>query len=64
MYKSARFDQLDGVDTILALAFIDKGAGKSAVQMQEVKLPSKDLVAERRAIWKDRLVQLARFLDR
>jgi hypothetical protein len=64
MHKSARFDQLDGVDSILAVSFIDKGASKSSVQVQEDTLPSKDRVDERRALWKDRLAQLARFLDR
>jgi hypothetical protein len=64
MHNSARFDQLDGVDTIRALSFIDKGASKSAVQVQEDPLPSKERVVERRALWKDRLAQLAQFLDR
>lgn len=59
--KSARFDQRDS-GTILSVNFVDKGTGKSSVQIQEDKLPSKEIVDERRAIWKDRLAKLGEFL--
>ena len=59
--KSARFDLLE-MGTILAVTFTDKGEGKSGVQLQEEKIPSKEIVDVRRAIWKERLIRLGEFL--
>lgn len=59
--KSARFDVV-GEDAILVAWFADKGAGKSSVQLQCEKLPSKANADDFRAIWKERLATLAGML--
>lgn len=59
--KSARFDDVTTGD-IIALWFTDKGAGKSSVSLQIEKLPSREAVDERKALWKERLAGLAAFL--
>ena len=56
--KSARFDVLAG-GGILAATFVDKGA-KSAVQLQLNGLPNEATLADRKALWKSRLNDLAR----
>jgi hypothetical protein len=58
--KSARFDQADG--GILAVYFTAKGPGKSSLQVQEEKLPSKEAADAFRASWKTRLAALDRHL--
>lgn len=54
--RSARFDVAGG--GILALWFTDKGA-KSAVQLEQEKLPSKKAAAEFRIRWKTHMAALA-----
>ena len=59
--KSARFDDVTNGD-IVALWFTDKGEGKSSVSLQVEKLPSREAVDERKALWKERLTELAAHL--
>ena len=59
--KSARFDDLTTGD-VVALWFTDKGAGKSSVSVQIEKLPSREAVDERKALWNERLTGLAAYL--
>lgn len=59
--KSARFDDLEA-GSIVAVSFVDKGPGKSSVQIQCEKLPSKDAADDFRATWKERLADLAGML--
>jgi hypothetical protein len=58
--KSARFSQADG--GILAVYFTAKGPGKSSLQVQQEKLPSKEAAEAFRANWKTRLAALDRHL--
>ncbi|HVL23277.1 MAG TPA: hypothetical protein VM450_04285 [Thermomicrobiales bacterium] len=59
--RSARFDDLEQ-GGIAALWFEDKGPGKSSVAVQISNLPTKDAAAERKAVWKARLADLAAYL--
>lgn len=59
--KSARFDDMT-TGGIVALWFTDKGLDKSSVSLQVEKLPSREAVDERKALWKERLASLATFL--
>lgn len=59
--KSARFDDLTTGD-VVALWFTDKGAGKSSVSIQVEKLPSREAVDGRKALWKERLAELTAHL--
>lgn len=59
--RSARFEDTTTGD-VVALWFTDKGPGKSAVAMQIEKLPSREAVDERKALWKERLAELAAHL--
>lgn len=59
--RSARFD-IVGDNRILSLYFTDKGAGKSSVALQQVKLPSKNAADAFRETWKLLLSDLARHL--
>jgi hypothetical protein len=59
--KSARFDDVTTGD-IVALWFTDKGPGKSSVSLQIEKLPSREAIDERKALWKARLADLAAHL--
>ena len=59
--KSARFDDTATGD-VVALWFTDKGPGKSSVSVQVEKLPSRQAVDERKALWKERLATLATYL--
>jgi hypothetical protein len=58
--KSIRVDWRDG--TQIHLYFAGKGAGKSQVAVQHVKLPSKAAVAEAKAFWTERFDALATML--
>lgn len=60
-FKSARFDDLEA-GSIVAVSFVDKGPGKSSVQVQCEKLPSRDVADDFRATWKERLANLAGML--
>lgn len=55
---SARFDVAED-GSILAAWFVDKGAAKSTVQLQNDKLPSKEAADQFREIWKERLARLS-----
>jgi len=59
--KSARFDQTDSPG-ILAITYSPKGPGKTAVQVQQEGLTSKEAADAFRARWKDRLGDLIRYL--
>jgi len=59
--RSARFDLGDG-SGILALWFTDKGPGKSSVQLQNEKLPSKEATVTFRDTWKAHFAELAAYL--
>ena len=58
---SARFD-VAGDGSILAVWFVDKGAQKSSVQLQNEKLPTKAAADQFRVVWKERLVRLGEVL--
>jgi len=59
---SARFDVADE-GSIIAAWFVDKGAAKSSVQLQNDKLPSKEAAEQFKATWKERLACLAEVLN-
>ena len=59
--KSARFD-IANDGGVLALYLADKGLDKSSVQLQVVKLASKDAADAFRETWKGRLADLAKHL--
>lgn len=56
--KSTRFDDLEA-GGVLAVYFTDKGE-KSSASLEKDGLPSKEAAAEFRALWKDRMNELAK----
>lgn len=59
--KDIRFDHEDGATRLIAY-FESKGPAKTTVVVEHERLPDADAVEEMRAIWKDRLRDLARVI--
>lgn len=60
--KTARFDYKDGSSRVIAY-FVPKGRAKTTVTVEHERLPDATAVEEMRAIWKDRLSELARVIQ-
>jgi hypothetical protein len=58
---SARFD-VPPRETRLAVTFVSKGPLNAAVQLQQDRLASPEVVACWKALWKEQLVHLAAYL--
>jgi hypothetical protein len=59
--RSARFDVIP-TGTVLTAYFVAKGATKTSVQLQELKIAAADDIESRKAFWKAKLNQLAAVL--
>jgi hypothetical protein len=60
--KSARFDYEDGSSRVIAY-FDAKERAKTTVSVEHERLPDAAAVEEMRAMWKDRLSDLARVIQ-
>ena len=61
-YRSARFD-VEGGPTRIAIGFTARDEGRSTVALQQERLPDADSADRAKALWRERLQQLQRFLE-
>ena len=61
-YRSARFDWAGGAQR-LAIGFESKGAAKSTVSIEHMKLPDGAAVEREKPLWRERLAELKRLLE-
>ena len=60
--KSMRLQSADG--GIIAVGFYAKGAGKSSVALEQIKLPDRDTAERLKTLWSERLDALGEELKR
>jgi uncharacterized protein YndB with AHSA1/START domain len=61
-YRSARFD-VEGGPTRIAIGFTARDQGRSTVALQQERLPDADSADRAKALWRERLQQLQRYLE-
>lgn len=60
--RTARFDWADGASRV-AVTFLDKGAGRSVVDVQHDRLPDASTAEQVKGFWRERLVALKSLLE-